>query len=131
MNILYLISSMLLLVLGIGHTLLGEWIGERVLVKKSVGFSYFPDDRAKDALSKRIIRIAWHSTSITWCGLAAIVLYLSFLPSDAVSKSVICIISATMIVISIVATLTVRFRNTKGVLFLIIGILLFLGSMIQ
>ncbi len=120
MNIFYFISSILLLVLGIGHTLLGEWIGERVLVKKSSGFNYFPNDKSKDILSKQIIRIAWHSTSITWCGLAALVLYISFAPVEEILNNIILIISTTMIIIAIVASIIVKFKNTKGLLFFII-----------
>ena len=41
MNPWFLIASILSYVLGIGHSVLGEWTGDRVLVKRIQGIALF------------------------------------------------------------------------------------------
>jgi hypothetical protein len=61
MNPCFLIGSILSYVLGIGHSVLGEWVGDRVLVKRIQGVALF-EEAEKDILGKRIVRLAWHAT---------------------------------------------------------------------
>jgi hypothetical protein len=57
MNAWFLTGSILSYVLGIAHSLLGEWVGDRVLVKRIQGIALFEEEE-KDILGKRIVRLA-------------------------------------------------------------------------
>lgn len=123
MNVWLIISSVLSLVLGVGHSVLGEWIGKRVLVKKiqSVQLSEITE---MDVLSKKIVRLAWHATSIMWCGAGAIFLYSSFVELNNY-VIIIRILSVTFLLIGFLSLFT---APKKVILFFAISITSWIGS---
>jgi len=56
---------------------MGEWVGERVLVKRIQNIQ-LSEIEEKDITAKQVVRLAWHATSITWCGMGVLFLYTSF-----------------------------------------------------
>ncbi len=57
MNIFFLVAAILSFILASGHSLLGEWLGERVLVTRIKKLIIF-ENEDKDILAKKILRLA-------------------------------------------------------------------------
>jgi hypothetical protein len=124
MNLWLLISSLLSFILGIGHSLLGEFIGERVLVKTIHKLKLF-DNTEKDLVAKRVVRLAWHATSIMWCGFGAIFLYVSFITMNSNIEVIIRIISITFLLTAVLALVTIP----KRLIFLVIAVISWIGTL--
>ena len=78
MNLFLLIAAMALFAIGIMHSVVAEWKGERRLVWRITQLTLFDSSDAKDLLAKRIVRLAWHLTSLIWCGCAVVLAYIAF-----------------------------------------------------
>lgn len=124
MNLWFLIASILSYVLGIGHSVLGEWAGDRVLVKRIQGIALF-EDADRDALGKRIVRLAWHSTSLLWCGFGTLLLYAAFIESSPPITLMIRVVSITFLLTFFLSLATVP---RKAWLFLAISITAWMGT---
>jgi hypothetical protein len=127
-NLFLLGAAVLLAYVGIMHTVLAEWRGERRLVRRILDLHLFEDDREKDLLAKRIIRLAWHLTSVVWCGLAVVVAYLAFAgPSDA-SVAVSRILAGVFILHSLLSLILVRGKHPSCYVFFLVAASLLAGS---
>ena len=124
MNPWFLIGSILAYVLCIGHSVLGEWAGERVLVRRIQGIVLF-EEPEKDILGKRIVRLAWHATSILWCGFGTLLLYAAFIELNPQITSMMRIVSLTFLFTSFLSLATVP---RKTLLFLAISITAWMGT---
>lgn len=124
MNYWFLVSSLLSLSLGIGHSLLGELIGGRVLVKTIQNLTLY-DNIEKDILAKKIVRLAWHATSIMWCGFGVIFFYASFITINNNTEWIIRIISITYLSIALLAAIT----YPKRLIFLLIAVISWIGTL--
>jgi hypothetical protein len=124
MNLWLGVSSLLSFVLGIGHSLLGEWVGGRVLVKTIHKLQLF-ENVEKDLLAKKVVRLAWHATSIMWCSFGAILLYVSFIEMNSSIIIIVRIISITFLLTSFLALITVP----KRIIFLVIAVISWIGTL--
>jgi len=124
MNLWFLTASILSSVLGIGHSVLGEWMGERVLVKKILGITLF-EESEKDVLAKRVVRLAWHATSIMWCGFGTLLLYAAFVELNPPIISMMRVVSVTFLLTSF---LSLAIVPRKTWLFLAISITAWMGT---
>ncbi len=75
------------------HTVVAEWKGERRLVWRITQLTLFDSSDAKDLLAKRIVRLAWHLTSLIWCGCAVVLAYLAFVEASGPIIVVVRILS--------------------------------------
>lgn len=72
MNVLFIIAACVLILLGVAHAVLGEKLLIIPLTKeKSV------DLFKKKPFTKNVIRFAWHITSISWWGMALVIIDLA------------------------------------------------------
>jgi hypothetical protein len=124
MNPWFLAASILSYVLGIGHSALGEWTGNRVLVKRIQGMTLF-EEAEKDLQGKRVVRLAWHATSIMWCGFGTLLLYAAFIELNPQITSMMRIVSLTFLLTSFLSLATVP---RKTWLFLAISITTWMGT---
>ena len=124
MNVWLAISSALSFVLGIGHSLMGEWVGERVLVKRIQNIQ-LSEIEEKDITAKQVVRLAWHATSITWCGMGVLFLYTSFVELNH-TLVIIRILSITFFFIGVFSLFTVP---RKAVLFFLIALTSWIGTL--
>ncbi len=127
MNIYLLIASMLTFVVVLAHSLLGEWVGERVLVSRIVKLTIF-EQEGEDVLAKKILRLAWHAPSVAWSGIAALLLYLAFTEMEGATVVVSRIISATFLVSFALSLMTTRGKHSSWILFLLISVLTWIGG---
>ena len=125
MNAWLLIAAVLSFILGVGHTLLGEWCGDRVLVRRIASLTLF-ENMEKDRLAKRIVRLAWHATSIMWCAFGGLIFYCTFIELNNQVVIAIRIASLSFFAISVLAILTVP---RKMWLFLGISITAWMGTL--
>jgi len=61
-----LIASILLVLLGVAHS----YLGERFILKRLFKRDNIPHLYGSDVFTKATLRFAWHITSLTWFGIA-------------------------------------------------------------
>lgn len=128
MNIFLLIAAAVLAAIGIMHTVVAEWKGERRLVWQIQQLTLFESDDAKDRLAKRIVRLAWHATSLVWCGCAVVLAYVAFVEATGPIIAVVRILSAVFLLHSVLSLAIARGRHASWLGFLIVGVSSFLGT---
>ena len=128
MNVFLLISAAVLLSIGILHSVVAEWTGERRLVWRITQLTLFDSSDAKDLLAKRIVRLAWHLTSLTWCGIAAALAYVSFAEQAESLLIVVRILGLTFLFHSVLSLIIARGKHPSWHLFLIVSLCCFLGT---
>jgi hypothetical protein len=127
-NVFLLIAAVVLFCIGVMHTVVAEWTGERRLVRRITQLTLFDSDDAKDLLAKRIVRLAWHLTSLVWCGCAVVLAYLAFAPVSGSTVVVVRVLSVVFLLHSLLSLIIARGRHPSGLGFLIVGVASFLGT---
>ena len=127
MNIPLLIAAATLFFVGIMHTMVAEWRGNRRLVRRVVQSKLFDDD-AQDIAAKQIIRLAWHLTSLAWCSTAVVLAYLSSAERTLAVVGTIRILAVTFLCHSALSLVITRGRHPSWYLFLMVSIFSFLGT---
>jgi hypothetical protein len=128
MSVFFLIAGVVLFGVGVMHTVLAEWIGERTLVRRITRLRLIETSDSQDLLARRVVRLAWHLTSLTWCGVAAILIYLSFVEQTESLQAVVRILGATFLLHAVLSLVIARARHPSWYLFLIVSVLCFLGA---
>ncbi len=89
-----LLAATLTAITGIIHS----WLGERRLI----GPLLAPENRsgplAHSAFARRVLRFAWHLTSLAWWGSAAIFVVLALTPPDAQGRLILAISAAMFLI---------------------------------
>jgi len=128
MNVLLLIAAATLFFIGTMHTVLAEWRGDRRLVRRIVQSTLFDAGDAQDLLARQIVRLAWHLTSLAWCGIAAVLAYLSFVEQTRPVVVTIRILAIAFLFHAVLSLTLTRGRHPSWYLFLIVSALSFLGT---
>lgn len=127
MNAFFLIAAFLSYFVALAHSLRGEWVGKRTLVRAITELRLFDEDQ-KDEMSKRVLRVAWHVTSITWLGIGSILFYFAFADINSTIVVAARIISVAFFGSFIFSVVTVRGKHPSWVFFLLISVFTWLGS---
>jgi hypothetical protein len=127
-NVFLLIAALVLFYIGIMHSVLAEWKGERRLVRRITGLTLFDSDEAKDLLAKRIVRLAWHLTSLLWCGCAAVLAYIAFVEALEPIIAVVRILAVVFLLHSALSLAIARGRHPSWLGFLIVSVFAYLGT---
>ncbi len=113
---MYYIGSILLLIIGVAHSYLGErYILIRLFRRKDL-----PKLFGSDEFTKNTLRFAWHLTTVAWWGFAAILFHLA--QSGEGSGSVGKIIGVTFLIHFVIALLSSKGKHLSWVVFLAIGL---------
>lgn len=128
MNVLLLIAAATLFFIGTMHSVLAEWSGDRRLVRRIVQSTLFEADVADDLLARRIVRLAWHLTSLAWCSMAAVLAYLSLVEQTRPVIVTIRIVAVVFVFHAVLSLGLTRGRHPSWYLFLIVATLSFLGT---
>lgn len=128
MNVALLIAAATLFFIGAMHTILAEWQGKRRLVRRIVESDLFDPADPRDILAKRIVRLAWHLTSVTWCGVAATLAYLSLAETPWPVVVAIRMLALTFLCCALLSLAIARGRHASWLLFLTASVLAFLGT---
>jgi hypothetical protein len=128
MNVFLLIAAAVLFFIGIMHSVVAEWKGERRLVWRITQLTLFESSDAKDLLAKRIVRLAWHLTSLIWCGIAAALTYIAFVERTESVVMIVRILCLTFLLHSALSLIIARGKHPSWYLFLIVSVFSLLGT---
>jgi hypothetical protein len=122
MTSLYFVAAGLCLILGLGHSVVGEcYILIRVCRRTDLPMLF-----GSAALTARTLRFAWHLCTVAWWGAGAIFCYMA---RDRLSPTTVAGILASVFLTSAVVTLVVsRGRHFAWLIFLTIGVIALYGS---
>lgn len=123
MNLYLLIASILAILIGIIHSILGERLILIPLLKKEL-----PQILGSDWITKRTLRFAWHVTSICWWGMAFITLLFASKPLDLTSIFVLHVFAVVFFLSFLISLIGGRGRHFSWYVFLAITILLWVGA---
>jgi len=118
-----LIASLLLIFIGFVHSFLGE----KYLLIRLFKRENLPKLLGSDWFTKRVLRFAWHLTTIAWWGFAAILYFLSH-PSDNIYFEILMTITVVFAISAIVSLLFSRGKHLSWIFFLVISITSFIGA---
>lgn len=111
-----LVAALLLTGIGLAHSYLGERYILIRLFRQSL-----PPIGPDDVFTKRVLRFAWHLTSVAWWGFAAVLL---LAPSPAIGA----VVALTFFIHGLVVLLGSRGRHRAWPLFLVVAALAWLGT---
>lgn len=123
MNIYFLIAAILAFLIGLSHSLLGEFFFLRRLFKREMPFKL-----GSELFVNRTTRIAWHLTTIAWWNAAAILIVFSLRPMDHTSFIVARIISNIFLLSGILSLVGSRGRHLSWIVFFLISLIAWLGT---
>ena len=112
------ISGLLLIVIGAVHS----WLGERQIIGPVLAYPYESGPIADSPRVKRILRGAWHFTSITWFGHGAILIALGFAPPGAAVATVAWLSAILYSAIGAYLLVTFKGRHVAAPLFLAVAL---------
>ena len=118
----YYLGAILLIVIGIAHS----YLGERYILIRLFRTDGLPKLYGGTAFTKNTLRFAWHLTTVAWFGFAFVLIHLS---DDSLSENVIGnIIAFTFIVHGIVSLVGSKGRHFSWPVFFTIGIAVLYAS---
>lgn len=117
MNVPLLIAAVLAVILGIGHS----YLGERSILGRLFRRGNLPELFRDPEQTKRVIRLAWHVMSLFALGLAAILVALALRPAE--TRTIAAILSLTFALCGLASLILARGRHVSWVIFVSIAAL--------
>ena len=108
---LYL-GALLLILIGAVHSLLGE----RYLLIRLFRRDNLPKLLGSDWFTKRVLRFAWHLTTVAWWGFAAVLVVLAT-PDAQVSQALLWIVALVFFVSGLMSGGFSRWKHFSWVIF--------------
>ena len=127
LNLPVLVAAGTLFCIATMHTVLGEWKGRR-LVRRIVESGFLDVRDPADVLSMRIIRLAWHLTSLAWAGIAVVLAYASFVAPTRLGFGVIGVLAIVFACHAVLSLVISRGRHPSWCLFGVVAALLLIGD---
>jgi hypothetical protein len=116
MNLSLAIAGVLAALLAITHS----WLGEKWIIQPVLAIDNMPALFGSQRGMKKILRFAWHLTSVFFLGMAAVLLHYSVLGKD---RHVLFIIAVTYLLSAVMTLAVSRGRHYAWAMFLTIGLL--------
>jgi hypothetical protein len=116
-TVLLLSAAVVLGFIGLAHS----YLGERFVFGRLFALRDLPLLHHDRQYTERVIRFAWHLTSVAWWGLAAIILALS--GALATTHVIGIIVGSTLLVSGVIIVATAGTRHPAWWLFLVAGAL--------
>ena len=124
MNTWLVLSAVLVTILGLAHS----WLGERYILTRLFRRPDLPQLFGGDDFTRRTLRFAWHLTTATWWGLAVLLILLAdpaVIPSRGMVGAVLAAIALVCAAITVVGS---RGRHLAWPVFLAIAATTWLGT---
>ena len=118
-----IIGTILLLIIGIIHS----YLGEKYILIRLFRREDLPKLLGSDWFTKRVLRFAWHLTTLAWWGFAAI-LYLLSNPSVNVQNEILIIITVVFAISGLVSLFFSRGKHLSWLFFLAIAATTYYGA---
>ncbi|MDF3014723.1 MAG: hypothetical protein K0Q78_2927 [Cellvibrio sp.] len=113
---MYYIGAILLLLIGVAHS----YLGERYILMRLFRREDLPKLFGTDEFTKNTLRFAWHVTTVAWWGFAAILFHLA--QSGEAARAVGNIIGITFLIHFAIALLGSKGKHLSWIVFLAIGL---------
>jgi len=107
-----LIGSLLLIFIGFIHS----YLGEKYILIRLFRRDNLPKLLGSDWFTKRVLRFAWHITTLAWWGFAAILYFLSS-PSGDLRTEILLTMTTVFAISGLVSLLFSRGKHLSWVLF--------------
>ena len=109
---LLVVGSFLLIFIGFIHS----YLGEKYILIRLFRRDNLPKLLGSDWFTKRVLRFAWHLTTVAWWGFAAILYFLSH-SSDNIRSEVLIIITVVFAISGIISLLHSRGKHLSWLFF--------------
>ncbi|NQZ21714.1 MAG: hypothetical protein HRT53_06595 [Colwellia sp.] len=119
-----LIGSFLLVFIGCIHS----YLGEKYLLIRLFTRDNLPKLLGSDWFTKRVLRFAWHLTTLAWWGFAAILYFLSQ-PSDNIRSEILMITAVVFALSGIISLLFTRGKHLSWLFFFVIAATSLFGAL--
>ena len=120
-----LFGALLLLIIGLVHS----YLGEKYLLIRLLRRDNLPKLLGSDWFTKRVLRFAWHLTTIAWWGFAA-VLYVLSSPNVNIQNDILIIVSIVFFFSGILALLFTRGKHLSWLVFFTIASVSYYSTMV-
>jgi len=118
-----IIGAILLLLIGIIHS----YLGEKYILIRLFRREDLPKLLGGDWFTKRVLRFAWHITTIAWWGFAAI-LYVLADPSENIQSEILLIITVVFALSGLTSLLFSRGKHLSWLFFFLIAAISYYGA---
>ena len=119
---MYYLAAILLILIGIAHS----WLGERFILIRLFRNGNLPKLFGTTEFTKNTLRFAWHLTTIAWFGFAFLILHLS---SNTLNEKVVGnIVAGTFFIHFLIALIGSKGRHFSWPVFFIITIAVLYAS---
>lgn len=112
-----LTAAVLLVAIGLVHS----WLGERRLIGPLLAPATRTGLLEKSVFARRVLRFAWHLTTLTWVGIAAVLTMLARGPLEASGRATLWALAVTMAATGLVILWTGRGRHWAWPVFVAIA----------
>ena len=107
-----LVGAFLLIFIGLIHS----YLGEKFILIRLFRRDDLPKLLGSDWFTKRVLRFAWHITTIAWWGFAAILYFLSN-PSDNIRTEILITIAVVFAISGVVSLFFSRGKHLSWLFF--------------
>lgn len=123
MNLYYVIAAVLIFLTGAAHS----YLGEKHFLKRLLRHD-FPPELEIDAHINRTTRVAWHQTTLSWWGIAIILLAIAFYPETETIPLIGFLIALGYVISGIYSLVGSRGRHVLGLVQILVSLIIFWGS---
>ena len=116
MPVLVWVAGLLAVGIAIAHSVLGE----RYILRRLLRRPDLPHLFGDDWFTRRVLRFAWHLTSVAWCGLGAVLI---FTGAGAGGREVRQAVAITFLLSAVITAGFSRGRHLAWMVFLVIALL--------
>lgn len=109
-------ACILLLFVGLAHS----YLGEKYILIRLFKRDNLPHTLGSDWFTKRVLRFAWHLTTLTWWGFSAI-LYVIFSDSTHLTGDILIIVSVVFFLSGLVSFSFSKGKHLSWVFFFLIA----------
>lgn len=125
MRFLLLSAAALAVLLGLAHS----YLGERYVLTRLFRRTPLPKLFGSDWFTRRTLRFAWHLTTVSFWGLAALLVLAASSPTDAdFRQGALVTVAVTFLVSAVVAFTATRGRHLSWIVFVAMAALILLAN---
>ncbi len=124
MNFWLIIGAALVVFIAALHGILGE----RYIIMRLWNQDDLPKLLGSDLFTKRVLRFAWHLTTVAWLGFAALLLLGAGQDGEINRAAVASVISITFLLSALLSLIITRGRHLSWIVFLAIAATAWIGS---
>ena len=119
-----ILAATLAIFIGVVHS----YLGERYILNRLFTRNNLPRLFGSDWFTKRVLRFAWHLTTVAWWGFAAI-LYIISVANGNIQKQILIVISGVFLVNGLLSSTFTKGKHVSWIIFWSISVISFFVAM--